>query len=223
MQASPKNSIFFRTRNTRVGHVLGYLSTMDIDVPLQECGYVGIIKNGNILLINLVDGQPEMVWRKKANSWSSEEFLGYQLISSYTLIEFHEKKELIKKAFQMQWQLVQKNSSNIHGDFTHFNILVEQDGEINFIDRKENQNSILFDFFYFYAYIRQCLARCSTLSKADEVQIVEELEEIIRSICVQKLAKTQSDILAIKIPEISGLIKARIPKLEKDFEAIFQD
>ena len=183
---------------------------------------MGIVKNKKILLIDLANGEPQTVWREQEDKWEREPFLGYQLISAYSLKEFNNKRELIKEALERQWEKVLEDPLNIHGDFTHFNILVGEDNNLHFIDRKEMKNSILFDFFYFYAYLRQCLSRCKTLTKGDENQIVEGFKNLILSICKQANDKTRDDLLAIQIPQICGLIDSRKQEFLADFKSIFR-
>lgn len=207
IQASPKNSLFFRLRRTLLGHLIGHLSTIAIEVP-TDANFVGIIKKGRILLVELERTVPTNVWRQDQGTgeWKSERFVGYQLIEKYTKHEFHKKLPLMVQALQERWDQVVEDKKSIHGDFTHFNILVDERKAIHVIDPKKMENSPLYDFFYFYAYLRQCLSRCSTLSKPDEVNMVTLLEQHLRRICSYDSKEVLlHDLDGIQIPLVSGL------------------
>lgn len=225
LQISSKNSIFFRVRKVLIGHCLGYFIRDEIDVP-EKCEYVGIVKCEKIILVSLHNGEPTWVWRRKNGSseWLKEKFIGYQLISSYTLQEFLLKMPVIKQALSLHWINLQKDKRAIHGDFTHFNILVDSQNNIHFIDEKPSENSILFDFFYFYSYLKQCLERCSNLPNKDCTHILTIIERAIKETCVfSDKNELFSNISNISIPNISGLRKLDTSCYRKEFEAIFKN
>jgi len=152
------------------------------------------------------DNTPINVWRKSGDmSWVKEKFIGFQLISLYTLANFKIRCLYIEKAFSIHWKNLNKNTV-VHGDFTHFNILVDINEKINFIDDKSHVNSRLFDFFYFYSYLEQCLERCQTITKVDKSIILNKLEEMIIKVCsYNNQISFNNDCSTIKFPESWGL------------------
>ena len=183
IQSSPKNSVWFRLLNTNIGFLFSSILKYEIDVPDSNYEYVGIVKGNKKILFEMIDSSPIYVWREGVgNKWIKEKFFGFQLISIYTLKEFELKLSLIEKAFQLHWSNL-LTDKYVHGDFTHFNILLGIEQEIVFIDRKSHKNSNLFDFFYFYSYFKQCLERCNTISLEDTNLILDSLEDTILSVC----------------------------------------
>jgi len=208
IQSSPKNSIWFRLLNTNIGFLFSSLFKYEIEVPDNNNEYVGIIKGNKKILFEMINAYPKYVWREdEGNKWIKEKFFGFQLISVYTLKEFELKLSLIEKAFHLHWTNLMTDKY-VHGDFTHFNILLGVEQEIIFIDRKSHKNSVLFDFFYFYSYFKQCLDRCNTISLEDTNLILEYLEDTILNIC--KFKDVSAFILEcneIIIPDDWGLNK----------------
>ena len=206
IQASPKNSIWFRLLRTNVGFLLASILRYKIQVPSNNHNYIGILKGSNKILFEMIKNKPVYVWRKNESSkWVKEDFLGYQLLSEYTVQEFDAKSQLIEIALKSHW-LSFKESEFVHGDFTHFNILVDINEKINFIDDKSHINSRLFDFFYFYSYLEQCLERCQTITKVDKSIILNKLEEMIIKVCsYNNQTSFNNDCSTIKFPEIWGL------------------
>ena len=223
IQSSPKNSLFFRLLKTDIGFIMRFVFKLEIDVPNKNSDFVGIIKNGRIILIELHNNQPFLVWRKNGN-WKKEKFIGYQLISEYTNTEFRSKQKLIEQAFALHWKELDNSPTEVHGDFTHFNILVDNSNRIHFIDNKKHVNSKLFDFFYFYAYLKQSIYRCVTLSDKERRKIILIIEEIIKKTCLYSSKKSlNEDFNKIIIPDATGLINNNIDTYLNDFIKIFQD
>lgn len=221
IQVSSKNSIFFRAMRTDIGYLLSFLFRRKMDVPEWGNEYVGLVKNDEVLYFELEDNEPKRVWRKKENQWQSSDFLGYQLISTYTIEELSSKYGLIEKALKEHWDSIFKDPSKIHGDLTHFNILYSENRELHFIDNKSNAHSKLFDFYYFYSYLRQCLSRCATLSDKDETTIVKKIGAIIKNVCqYSSESELSEDFMNFNFPEISGVTNK--DRFQKDFIDIFE-
>jgi hypothetical protein len=206
IQSSSKNSISFRILKSNVGFLISFLFRRKMEIPESNKDYVGLVKNGVVLYFQLENNEVTWVWRKVDNSWKKDKFLGYQLISEYTVEEFALKYALIEKALKTHWDSVLIDSSNIHGDLTHFNILFNEKEELSFIDKKSSKHSKLFDFFYFYSYIRQCLKRCVTLSDIDEETVVKSLDSILKKVCTYHFeSELLDDFNNLNFPEISGV------------------
>ena len=207
IQVSPKNSVWFRLLRTRIGFLLTSILRIKIEVPSEKHNYIGILKGNNIILFEMINDTPTYVWRKNEMSqWIKESFLGYQLLSEYTVQEFNDKSKLIEEAFKFHWESLQDNKL-VHGDFTHFNILLGANNKPHFIDEKSHQNSKLFDFFYFYSYLQQCLERCKTINYVEKESILLSLGKMILQVC-NYTVKTDlfNDIKAINFPKEWGLI-----------------
>ena len=154
------------------------------------------------------------------SEWRKNDFLGYQLISEYTVNEFNQKRNLIFKALKIHWNAVSKDLLNIHGDLTHFNILYNEQGKLLFIDKKSINHSKLYDFFYFYSYYKQCTSNCTTLSNSDKKLIINDLRCIIKNICIYESdEKLRMDYSNMNIPEVHALKNTLSSK--KDFMSIF--
>lgn len=222
LQASPKNSLFFRFRNSYFGYLIGFLFKEKILVPNMDAEYIGLKKDTKIVLFEMQGDQPVKVWRLSTDkSWVGEPFLGFQIISEYSVKELQRKKPLIKKAFEAQKERNQQSGKN-HGDFTHFNVLHKKSSEIIFIDELNTQNSPLFDFFYFYSYFKQSIDRRKSLSGSSKREMLSILEGIIREVCVYSdEVKFQKDYASLFIPEISGILKENKSKYLSEFSNIF--
>lgn len=222
LQASPKNSLFFRFRNSYLGYLISFLFKEEIQVPDVDLEYIGLKKDTKIVLFEIKGGQPVKVWRPSADdNWIAEPFLGFQIISEYSAKELIQKKTLIKKAFQAQKKRNQDSGKN-HGDFTHFNVLYKNDSEIVFIDQLNTQNSPLFDFFYFYSYFKQSIDRRRSLSEATKREMLGTLEDIITEVCIyDNEVEFRKDYESLVIPEISGILEKNKNKYVSEFSKIF--
>jgi hypothetical protein len=225
LQSSPKNSFFYRILKSRLGFYISSIFSYSFNTPNANLNYLGIIKMDRYILFELDNNNiPIHVWRKSSDqSWIKEQFIGFQLLSEYSLAEFHNQSSIIEKAFHLKWQeLNQKNLS--HGDFTHFNILVDTDQKIHFIDYKAHQNSKLFDFFYFYSYLEQCLDRCQSISDSDKLSILKSLEDIILKVCdYSSDIDFFNDCNTIIIPEKWGLLDIDKKKYFRIFKQRISD
>ena len=207
LQSSPKNSIFYRLLESRIGFYISSIFKYSFSPPNDNPNYIGIIKGERFILFELDDDtNPVNVWKKLAiQGWAKEKFMGFQLLSQYSLVEFNKKYSLIEKAFSIQWQKLNLNTI-VHGDFTHFNILVDINDKIHFIDDKSHVNSKLFDFFYFYSYLNDRLCRCQTINDIDKEIILEKLEVMIVKVCNYSLESDfLNDVKVINLPEEWGL------------------
>tara|TARA_Y100000589_G_C27192855_1_gene645510 strand:- start:2066 stop:3571 length:1506 start_codon:yes stop_codon:yes gene_type:complete len=223
IQISPKNSIFFRVLLNRFIINIRSFFKKKLDTPKHDGKYLGILKSDKCILFEMKNNNPLFVWKKMNNSkWEKSDFLGYQLISEYTVHEFSQKHDLIKKALQTHWKAVNKDSSNVHGDLTHFNILHNANGELFFIDRKSDNHSKIYDFFYFYTYLTQCISRCSTLNKSGKKLIIDKLKFVIKDVCrYDSKNQFEKDFSNLNIPKVHGL--NNLDSSKRDFITIFKN
>ncbi len=196
---------------------------MEIDIPASDSQFVGVIKDEKIVLVEIVQKEPKFVWKKlRGEEWAREVFLGYQIISGYSLKEIRTSLNLLKKALKIHWNNLELDPSEVHGDFTHFNILCDKNENISFIDKKESQNPKLFDFFYFYAYLKQCINRCLTVSKFEKDEMMRLIELLLKEICIYKSEKDFADEHDnMVIPIECGLLKSNRNNLLDDFYKVF--
>lgn len=224
LQASPKNSLFFRYRNTYLGHLLGFFFKEDFDPPNEKADYIGIKKEDRLIFFEMDGSIPVKVWRTNdsTSGWVSEPFVGYQIISDYSIAEFNRKHELILKALKLHWTKIE-NTGQIHGDLTHFNILYNKKGKLFFIDeQKDVENSPLFDFFYFYSYLNQSISRRKRISKAEKESILNFLGSLITSVCsYSNYDDFRADFDAIDIPAITGIKKENQKMFLQEFHDLF--
>ncbi|PQJ79045.1 hypothetical protein [Polaribacter porphyrae] len=190
LQVSAKEGILLRFRKTNLGH---YLSTLldktKLKFQLPEVTNIHLgYKSGNKVVFFCFDEHenPIKVLQKiPEEDFIEHNFLGYSIIEKYSKNEYLKKRVFLKSALKKRWQEL-KDNKKVHGDFTHFNILVSSRKEISFIDDKKVTNSILFDFFYFYSYYLQCLQKCKTINEQDVLTIKNDLQILIKEICVSK-------------------------------------
>jgi hypothetical protein len=221
IQSSPKDSLYFRLLKSRLIVFARSFFLKKIEAPKSYADFVGMIKPNKTILFEFKNDEPVLVWRKKSsNTWDKSIFLGYPLLSEYSLAEFSRNKPIIRRALSLHWNAVISDEGNIHGDLTHFNVLKNSENGIVFIDKKSKNHSKLFDFFYFYSYLRQCLERCTTLSKVDANLILVELSKILRDTCEYRTqSEFVNDFNNLNIPEKHGLIDVNSSK--KYFRLIF--
>ncbi|NQU33646.1 MAG: hypothetical protein HQ521_10455 [Bacteroidetes bacterium] len=192
--------------STIVGYFFSSFFKYVVTVPYENGEFLGIVKGDNIILFEMVNNTPVKVWRNTENRWKEEAFIGYQIITEYSVNEIRFKRKLIKEALKTHWNAVNSSVENIHGDLTHFNILVDDGKGFHFIDKKRIKNSKLFDFYYFYAYLKQSLIRCRTLNASDKLKTIAIIETILKEVCQYKsYSEFIYDFEQIVIPEISGL------------------
>jgi hypothetical protein len=83
----------------------------------------------------------------------NERFLGYPIHYDFSLNKIP-NKELLGRTLATQWLMLKKDRKNAHGDFTHSNILVDNNRNVSLIDKKSlpPETPIINDLFYFYSY-----------------------------------------------------------------------
>lgn len=210
LQVSPKEGVLLRIRKTNLGHQLSTLNKKNIVslyVPENKNLKLGYNNNNKIIFFEFDKNDTPIKILKSNNSLVFEEFnfLGYSIIEGYTKSEYFNKRNYIKKALEKRWKEINQNEI-LHGDFTHFNVLLSQENELCFIDAKKVDNSILFDHFYFYSYFVQCLEKCQTISNDDVSEIKIDLQKIIFGIC--KIGATKKELTAINIKDAVGIMSS---------------
>jgi len=225
IQCSPTGSWFIRLITSELGFYLGSLFKLQVQVPIPDVDYIGIVKSGTNILFELKNGEPKSVWRTDASGkWKEEQFVGYQLVSDYSTSEFEKKYPVIEQALKTHWNSLKQDSLVVHGDLTHFNILLDDQNQLHFIDQKPHENSRLFDFFYFFSYLKQCVSRCQTLSNDDKEEIIDRVESIIKNVYVyENVDQLKSDLENIQVQKTSGLIKENTENYLVTFRKIFDE
>jgi len=213
IQCASKNSLISRFSITSVSYALKCLTSKRIEVPEQHDNYLGLVKKDKTILFEL-SGEHIKVWKKgKDNTWHSSEFLGYPLISEYTLKEIKHKQGDIEKALNNHISAYVKSNLS-HGDFTHFNILVDN-STINFIDHKDHNFHVILDLFYFYAYLHHNFKRCVTVSNADTQESMKLILAMIKTLVHPSwIDNLNRDISTY---DLSGLVERDIASYQKQF------
>ena len=218
IQMSAKNSKLFRMRRSSSGHFLSRLissSTIISDVPTKSVS-LGYQSRDKIILFEPNAGTYN-IWSRALNSdvWSNSSFLGYPIVYKYDKEHILGRLPIIKRALSDHWEDLKKNgASHLHGDFTHFNILINERNAINYIDQKTTSNNILFDHFYFYNYLLQCLTLCETLSSSDRSDILNRIKDFFRNSEMNQINSFEEMIDDINLDECWGL-RPRFKNLAK--------
>jgi hypothetical protein len=186
LQISPKEGFLLRLRKTRIGHFLSSFSAsskMKVKITEGNSIKLGYKNQGKIIYFTLDDfNNPTSIIKESSNNiFQNTPFLGYSIIEEYSKKEYFKKREFIKLALLNRWNEVENNNI-LHGDFTHFNVLLSVENKLSFIDEKQVENSKLFDHFYFYSYYIQCLEKCETISNTDVNEIKVDLQKMLSDI-----------------------------------------
>lgn len=195
---------------TNLGFCLSRLFLSEkYEIPRSKKNYVGLVKLKQYILFEFDNNKPTTVWRRiDKGIWKSEPFVGYQLIMNYSIKEFKKKRIVLTKALKLHWTKVCNNVEDVHGDLTHFNILIDSNSDFHYIDMKPGSHSKLYDIYYFYAYLNQCIQRCTSIRQVEKNEIVQLLNELIQSLKLYSSAtEYRRDIATMNIPVSSGLKK----------------
>lgn len=217
LQISPRNTFFFKVRKTKLGSLLAVCLNQKITIklPKEATIFIGYQNKEKLIFFEFnKENKPISVYKKENDIWLKSDFLGFSLIENYSVEEYFLKREIIKEALTIQWKKNQ-DKKQLHGDFTHFNILVDAKKKISFIDEKEVKNSVLYDHFYFYAYYIQCLERSREVTQDDVEKIKKDVLNIIKSIC--KTDNLSSALKSINLNDATGLFAAYKTKLLTEF------
>ena len=183
LQISPKEGFLLRLRKTRIGHFLSSFSTsskMNAKITLENYIKIGYKNQDKIIYFTLdAMNNPTFILKESSHGiFQNTPFLGYSIIEEYSKNEYFNKREFIKLALQKRWKEVGENTV-LHGDFTHFNVLLSLENKLSFIDEKHVKNSKFFDHFYFYSYYFQCLEKCETISNKDVNEIKTDFQNML--------------------------------------------
>lgn len=206
-QISPKEGVLLRFRKTVIGHFLSALNQKNsivLKIPKNRNLKLAYQNNNKTIFFEFdsSDNPVNVLSENEVGVFEKSNFSGYSLIENYTKKEYFQKRVFIKKALEKRWNEIMQFKI-LHGDFTHFNILLSKEHKLHFIDSKKVQNSILFDHFYFYSYYVQCLEKCQTISARHVSEIITDLQKIIFNICKLEVNKKALD--TIIVTEAAGL------------------
>lgn len=143
---------YFKFRTNKIfASILNLFLKIKKEIPKKDTfliyeGYDSSIffykKNGELSVI-----------RKIENSYIEEPFLGYPIHWDFSLKEIPNKNK-IQSTLKKHWELLKTGKARVHGDFTHANILLDEEGEVTVIDSRQIKQElpIINDLFYFYSY-----------------------------------------------------------------------
>jgi hypothetical protein len=118
------------------------------------------------------------ILRLEDGTFTKEDFLGYPIHWDFTKREVPHKSA-IEEVLKEHWSQLKSGEKTLHGDFTHSNILIDDEGAITIIDSQEvrPETPIIYDLFYFYSYF---LYRASISNNEDFYE--KQLEQIYLNI-----------------------------------------
>lgn len=169
-------------------------NTIEIEVPLvdKSSDTVLRLRKGNFIIFELDRDQIiRCVHRFKDGKWTKESFLGYPLIEEYSIKELNAKFDLVISTLKDCMQICLEKHTCFHGDLTQFNVLLSDDNQIIYIDKKNSKNnkSIYYDSVYFIVYLSQSIFRTSELSKHEKESYILQLSESFKSLCLKNFDK----------------------------------
>lgn len=160
--------------------LFGWLFKVEKEIPNKNVfliyeGYDSTVyfykEKGNISLI-----------REKDDIFTNETFKGFPIHYDFSL-DHIVNKDIIIKVLKEHLSLLKTNLKNTHGDFTNYNILVDNNDKISIIDPKGTESSsILTDHFYFYSYFLIRTRLANPLNKKRVKSIEKELYDIYHQV-----------------------------------------
>lgn len=213
-QWSPRNSrlprLFFQRWVLQLMRLLR-INTFSLDLPaVSGVEWVGIAKVGKTIVFELEGDRAVAVWKRSTGDWQRESMLGYPVVEAYTPEALYAALPVISEALQSHAAALISRSASVHGDFTHFNTLIDERGKLHFIDAKPGESNLLYDFFYFKSYLADALTRCTTLDAAVRNGFLSEVDGCVRDAFGQLGAETVlRELETLKTPAHSGLHAAQ--------------
>ena len=208
IQVSPKNSILYRILKSVPILFLKQAIKFTLDTPKNHTDYIGLVKNGKPIFFEMdKKSNPIQVWRSMGEGkWEREEFEGFPIIEAYSLEEVKLKSGLLTQVLQRHWEEINNDPRHIHGDFTHFNVLVNPKGGYKFIDQKGKSHSKIFDLFYFHAYLCQNIKRSLSAGSKEKTQALAIINTILKQTVQYSTPESlDSDLRNINLPKTHGL------------------
>jgi len=206
-QIDPTNSPLHRLMRTYGGRACAQVFRKEVASPDGQSRMLGIAKPTKMVLFEMDGLSPKRVWRQtRKAAWENEAFSGYPLIENYSHTELQSKLATIRLVVRDHWTEINARG-RIHGDFTHFNVLLNDSNEITKIDERPMENSLIFDLFYFYSYLTKNVRRSRlNSSEAQRSAFIEDLSLVIREVLSSsKKSDLAEQMSRMVIPERCGL------------------
>lgn len=156
-----------------------FFGTVKIDVPPE----VNLIYQGHDrqIYFSIKNEKIKKVYYKENNKLKQKEFLGYPLYITHAET-FINNYPLLKKFLKQHWSDLKQNKTKLHGDLTHFNILVNNK-KINLIDEQKNvKSSIITDHFYFYTYLLEYIDVQKPYNKELKYFVIKEMSKLYQEL-----------------------------------------
>ena len=144
--------IYYKIRLSKIfTFFFNWIFKRTLEVP-EESTFLVYQGYDSEIFFHKKDGEIKII-RKRGKQYVREDFKGLPIHYDFSLNYIPNKKPLIK-ILRIHLEKLLDNKISIHGDLTHYNILVNNKKHVSIIDSKPNPNytSILTDFFYFYSY-----------------------------------------------------------------------
>ncbi|MCG8607989.1 hypothetical protein MJD09_23760 [bacterium] len=199
---SKKNSWRVRIRKFGVvDFIARVFLKIDIEIPDENIKIV-YDSGKKLVCFKFTGNQPQLVYHvDRSGETTQEKFWGYPIITDYKYE--HINFNLVFHVLNDHWRDIKRNSPKkvvtdfLHGDLTHFNILVDND-DVQLIDQEKISNSVLFDHFYFYSYFLEALERNVVVSEIELRKIKDKLDDIYTKI----FQREDSDFLLLALNKV---------------------
>ena len=146
---------------------------------------------------------------------SKEDFKGLPIHYHFNGRKIQNRQQIIR-IIKNHLKSLKSGNVKTHGDFTVYNILINNKNEISFIDRRENSSkSILSDHFYFFTYFLIRIKRHNRFNIIKQKSLEKELIEVFRLVFKDEDQSILKEIANITIEDIV------IPKGKKKFNTYF--
>lgn len=177
----------------------------DTPVPHKDCYLIYKGSDSTLYFCENRNGK-YIIGEDKLGNFTKENFKGYPIHYDFHSTEI-ENKDLIVSILKEHLKFVKTDRTNLHGDFTIYNILVDANGKVSFIDSKKRKGeSLLSDHFYFYTYFLIRTKRHNRFNRKKQKFLENELVEIFKEVFenekeglfaeIEKL--TENDIITTK-------------------------
>ena len=184
-----------------------------IHVPHPNAKLIYIGYDRTVFFVLKGDFEVDYVYtvERKSAIIKKQKFLGYPIFWNKNA-ETIENKSILTHYLKTHWVSLRNGSAKMHGDFTPFNLLLSENGQVTAIDHSNrNEKSLLFDHFYFYAYFLHMLDFTIFRYPKNYRHLEHELNNIYREIFEDENKKfLQNEIKKIDLNQFKIL---KIPKI----------
>ena len=197
----PENPPVLKLRRGACASLAEVLFRKHCDVPAAEVSLIYLGYESNVYFALDAAGCPARVWRERDAAVKEEAVLGMPVFFDPAA---GEPDSILKlKEFLRQHWINLRAGGSLHGDLTHFNILLSQQGVVSAIDQRPPlQTASLSDHFYFYAYLLRAVRRYRPASDARHEQVKAVLDGLMKSVFSYESPEYLREQLTLVKPEL---------------------